>query len=349
MPFRGSVFLRSSPSSRASPRLIQTAAARMKQAMMRWIASRYWLTLMRFTSPLVTIHQPMAPCRPPSAKSPSRRGTSRRSILPVSKSTTNGTKNTTPTRRPSRRWPHSHQKICLNSPTVMPLLTISYCGICWYLANSSCHSTSPIGGMTPWIGFHSVIERPEPVRRVAPPTTIMAMTIRITAPSQMRISARSRCLSRTGARCAVPFAAKPSIAIAHLKSSRRLDLAARRGADNRGGGRRTNRPRDIRSRNVMPCGMPSRALRFVGERAMPSPHNHERRDMPIRLRKFIGMIALVVLVIVYAFVAMVIAQLKLPEAPRWVQMLYYVIVGLAWIFPAGAIIAWMQKPTAPKN
>ncbi|BCP53386.1 hypothetical protein K32_20030 [Kaistia sp. 32K] len=69
--------------------------------------------------------------------------------------------------------------------------------------------------------------------------------------------------------------------------------------------------------------------------------------MPIRLRKFIGMIALVVLVIVYAFAAMVIAQLKLPDAPRWVQMLYYVVVGLAWVFPAGILIKWMQKPPAP--
>lgn len=71
--------------------------------------------------------------------------------------------------------------------------------------------------------------------------------------------------------------------------------------------------------------------------------------MPIRLRKFIGMIALVVLVIVYAFVAMVIAQYKLPEAARWVQMTYYVVVGLAWIIPAGVIIKWMQKPVAPKG
>lgn len=70
--------------------------------------------------------------------------------------------------------------------------------------------------------------------------------------------------------------------------------------------------------------------------------------MPIRLRKFIGMIALVTLVIVYAFVAMVIAQIKLPEAPRYVQMLYYVVVGLAWVIPAGVIIKWMQKPPTPK-
>jgi hypothetical protein len=71
--------------------------------------------------------------------------------------------------------------------------------------------------------------------------------------------------------------------------------------------------------------------------------------MPIRLRKFIGMIALVVLVIVYAFVAMVIAQLKLPEASRLIQMTYYVVVGLAWVIPAGIIIKWMQKPEAPKG
>jgi hypothetical protein len=71
--------------------------------------------------------------------------------------------------------------------------------------------------------------------------------------------------------------------------------------------------------------------------------------MPIRLRKFIGMIALVVLVIVYAFVAMVIAQLKLPEASRLIQMIYFVVVGLAWVIPAGIIIKWMQKPEAPKG
>jgi ABC-type polysaccharide transport system permease subunit len=70
--------------------------------------------------------------------------------------------------------------------------------------------------------------------------------------------------------------------------------------------------------------------------------------MPIRLRKFIGMIALVVLVIVYAFVAMVIAQLKLPDAPRYAQMIYYVVVGLAWVIPAGFIIKWMQKPEPPQ-
>ncbi|WP_029073789.1 DUF2842 domain-containing protein [Kaistia adipata] len=71
--------------------------------------------------------------------------------------------------------------------------------------------------------------------------------------------------------------------------------------------------------------------------------------MPIRLRKFIGMIALVALVVVYSFIAMVIAQLKLVDASKLVQMIYYVVVGLAWVFPAGVIIKWMQKPESPKG
>jgi hypothetical protein len=71
--------------------------------------------------------------------------------------------------------------------------------------------------------------------------------------------------------------------------------------------------------------------------------------MPIRLRKFIGMIALVVLVIAYAFVAMIIAQMKLPEASRLVQMVYFVVVGLGWVIPAGFIIKWMQKPESPRG
>jgi ABC-type branched-subunit amino acid transport system permease subunit len=71
--------------------------------------------------------------------------------------------------------------------------------------------------------------------------------------------------------------------------------------------------------------------------------------VPIRIRKFIGMIALVALVVVYAFVAMVIAQLKLPDASRLVQMIYYVVVGLGWVIPAGYLIKWMQKPETPRS
>ena len=38
------------------------------------------------------------------------------------------------------------------------------------------HALADKGGRTPDTGFHSVIDNPDPVRRVAPPTTTMAST-----------------------------------------------------------------------------------------------------------------------------------------------------------------------------
>lgn len=50
------------------------------------------------------------------------------------------------------------------------------CGICWYLTNSSCHFASFIGGNVPVTTFHSVIDNPEPVRRVMPPIITIVKT-----------------------------------------------------------------------------------------------------------------------------------------------------------------------------
>mgnify|MGYP007051632478 CR=1 FL=1 len=49
-------------------------------------------------------------------------------------------------------------------------------GVSLYFANSSNQSSCESGGMTPVIGFHSVMLRPDSVRRVTPPTTTMAKT-----------------------------------------------------------------------------------------------------------------------------------------------------------------------------
>jgi hypothetical protein len=54
-----------------------------------------------------------------------------------------------------------------------------------YLLKASIQSASFIGGIAPMIGFHSVIDRPEPVRRVTPPTTTMANTSTATVQSQI--------------------------------------------------------------------------------------------------------------------------------------------------------------------
>src|SRR5215467_3412786 len=64
----------------------------------------------------------------------------------------------------------------LNSPRLMPRLSHSYCGMVLYFANSACQSASPSGGKTPVTGFHSTIESPDSVSRVAPPTNTIANT-----------------------------------------------------------------------------------------------------------------------------------------------------------------------------
>ncbi|WP_434052448.1 MAG: DUF2842 domain-containing protein [Roseibium sp.] len=55
------------------------------------------------------------------------------------------------------------------------------------------------------------------------------------------------------------------------------------------------------------------------------------------------MVFLVTFVIVYAFAAMVIGDLKLQQASNLVRFIYFAIAGLLWVIPAGAIIWWMEK------
>jgi hypothetical protein len=64
--------------------------------------------------------------------------------------------------------------------------------------------------------------------------------------------------------------------------------------------------------------------------------------MPIRLRKFIGAVALFVLVIVWALVAMALAQVPAIRDNTIVSVAYYVIAGLGWVLPAMPIVTWMS-------
>lgn len=66
--------------------------------------------------------------------------------------------------------------------------------------------------------------------------------------------------------------------------------------------------------------------------------------MPERLRKLIGSVVLVVFVCVYALTAMTVAAAKLPGTSGWTQLVYFAVAGLAWVIPAGVLIAWMVKP-----
>jgi hypothetical protein len=65
--------------------------------------------------------------------------------------------------------------------------------------------------------------------------------------------------------------------------------------------------------------------------------------MPLRLRKFIGAVALFVLVIVWALVAMALAQMPAIHDSTAVSIAYYVIAGMGWVLPAMPIVAWMSR------
>ncbi|MEZ5901004.1 MAG: DUF2842 domain-containing protein [Hyphomicrobiaceae bacterium] len=71
--------------------------------------------------------------------------------------------------------------------------------------------------------------------------------------------------------------------------------------------------------------------------------------MTQRQRKFAGAILLILLITVYALLALAVAVvLQIRQANGFVEFAYYVVAGLLWVLPAGALIKWMAKPDAPK-
>jgi hypothetical protein len=66
--------------------------------------------------------------------------------------------------------------------------------------------------------------------------------------------------------------------------------------------------------------------------------------VPIRLRKLIGAIALIVLVVTWALVAMALAQMPAIKANGVIEVIYYVLAGLGWVLPAMPLIRWMSRP-----
>ena len=65
--------------------------------------------------------------------------------------------------------------------------------------------------------------------------------------------------------------------------------------------------------------------------------------MSPRVRKLIGSLALILLVGFWAVVTTIVAM-GMMNADRMLQMVFYLVAGLLWVVPAGAIIAWMQRP-----
>lgn len=64
--------------------------------------------------------------------------------------------------------------------------------------------------------------------------------------------------------------------------------------------------------------------------------------MPRRLRTLLGTALILVFVLVYALLAMTVADSRIAEAPKLVQTLVYLLLGVVWVLPLLPLIKWME-------
>ena len=65
-----------------------------------------------------------------------------------------------------------------------------------------------------------------------------------------------------------------------------------------------------------------------------------------RTRKLVGATGMIAFVIAYAPLAMAVADSRISEAPRLLQAVAYMVLGLVWILPLMPLIRWMERPDA---
>ena len=71
--------------------------------------------------------------------------------------------------------------------------------------------------------------------------------------------------------------------------------------------------------------------------------------MPVRIKKLIGTVIIVALVVIYALVATAVATALLADAAWWVHLLYFLFTGILWVVPAMFVIAWMERSRATRD
>ncbi len=71
--------------------------------------------------------------------------------------------------------------------------------------------------------------------------------------------------------------------------------------------------------------------------------------MNIRQKKLLGTVIFVTGSTFYFFVVITIAIAKLPGTPMAVQLLFYLVTTLIWVFFSALLIRWMQKPIPGKS
>jgi hypothetical protein len=72
--------------------------------------------------------------------------------------------------------------------------------------------------------------------------------------------------------------------------------------------------------------------------------NPDISAMPIRTRKLLGTIALLLLAAVWSLMGMTLAQTPWLANSGLLQAVFYVVAGLGWVLPAMPIVSWMQRP-----
>ncbi|GJE01022.1 DUF2842 domain-containing protein [Methylobacterium isbiliense] len=65
-----------------------------------------------------------------------------------------------------------------------------------------------------------------------------------------------------------------------------------------------------------------------------------------RTRSLIGTIVMIAFVMIYAPLAMALADSRIAQTPPIVQAILYALLGIAWILPLMPLIRWMTRPDA---
>jgi hypothetical protein len=63
-----------------------------------------------------------------------------------------------------------------------------------------------------------------------------------------------------------------------------------------------------------------------------------------RTRKLIGTALILLFVMIYGPVAMALAESRILAAPQAIQVIAFVVLGLAWVLPLLPLIRWMERP-----
>ncbi|MBV9968395.1 MAG: DUF2842 domain-containing protein [Xanthobacteraceae bacterium] len=68
-----------------------------------------------------------------------------------------------------------------------------------------------------------------------------------------------------------------------------------------------------------------------------------------RIRKLIGTVALLMLVVVWSLLAMALAQIMLVRTSGVLDFAYYLVAGIGWVPLAMLLVSWMSRGEKPAN